>query len=220
MTLHGPFPVDSRDQKSAAFNKKDRLRSGSGITLKGNLKGFTDLTNPQLRQHMEAAINIGVGDLKARFGDLLKDESAQTPVESFRVLNPDTWPEDQDITFGDDDVAGLVRHFKEPLGRSGCNLAAIQDEWQGLKTLVSHNFKDKSYSGLWETMLTKDPYRLDYKNILELVQIMLVLPISAAQCDFVKKLHWGLHHRRPDEDQLGGAFCRGVRSHSCCETAG
>ncbi|KAM9415649.1 uncharacterized protein ACWYII_024397 isoform 3-T5 [Salvelinus alpinus] len=70
-------------------------RRFQGITLKGNLKGFTDLTNPQLKQHMEAAINMGVDDLKARFGGLLKDESVQTPVESFRVLNPDTWPEDQ-----------------------------------------------------------------------------------------------------------------------------
>ncbi|KAM9398529.1 uncharacterized protein ACWYII_031115 isoform 1-T1 [Salvelinus alpinus] len=55
-------------------------RRFQGITLKGNLKGFTDLTNPQLKQHMEAAINIGVDDLKARFGGLLKDEGVQTPV--------------------------------------------------------------------------------------------------------------------------------------------
>ncbi|KAM9524715.1 zinc finger protein 862-like [Salvelinus alpinus] len=76
-----------------------------------------------------------------------------------------------------------MRHFKEPLERSGCNMAAIQDEWQGLKILVRHNFKDKSYSGLWETMLTKDPYRHDYMNMVELVQLMLVLPISATQCE-------------------------------------
>ncbi|XP_053506635.1 zinc finger protein 862-like isoform X2 [Ictalurus furcatus] len=62
-------------------------------------------------------------------------------------------------------------------------MAAMQDEWQGLKILISHNFKDKTYSGLWETMLTKDPYRLDYKNILGLVQITLMLPISATQCE-------------------------------------
>ncbi|XP_017311352.1 uncharacterized protein LOC108257803 isoform X3 [Ictalurus punctatus] len=135
------------------------------ITLKGNLKGFTDLTNPQLKQHMDAAINIGVEDLKARFSGLLKDEGAQTPVKSFRVLNLDTWRKGQAslLTFGNDDVADLLRHFKEPLERSGCNMAAIQDEWQGLKILVSHNFKDKSHSGLWETMLTKDAYRQDYK---------------------------------------------------------
>lgn len=46
---------------------------------------------------------------------------------------------------------------------SGCNIAAIKNEWQCLKILVSHNLKDKTYSGLWETMLTKDPYKHDYK---------------------------------------------------------
>eukprot|EP00063_Salmo_salar_P039847 XP_014014682.1 PREDICTED: uncharacterized protein LOC106579367 isoform X2 [Salmo salar] len=92
-------------------------RAKKGITLKGDLKGFTDLTNPQLKQHIEAAINIGVDDFKARFGGLLKDEGVQIPVESFRVLNPDTWPEDQAslLTFGDDGVADLMRNFKEPL---------------------------------------------------------------------------------------------------------
>lgn len=89
------------------------------ITLKGSLKGFTDLTNPHLKQHMEAAINISVDDLKASFGGLLKYESVQTPVESFRMLNPDTWPEDQAslLTFGVDGAADLVRHFKESPGR-------------------------------------------------------------------------------------------------------
>ncbi|KAM9561291.1 uncharacterized protein ACWYII_022829 [Salvelinus alpinus] len=96
-------------------------------------------------------------------------------------------------------------------------MATILDAWQGLKIPVSHNFKDKSYSGLWETMLTKDPYRHDYKNILELVQLMLVLPISAAQCErgFSVQNRIKNSSRRPDGDQPGGAFCRGVGSHSC-----
>ncbi|KAM9513832.1 uncharacterized protein ACWYII_047075 [Salvelinus alpinus] len=109
---------------------------------------------------MEASINIGVvDDLKARFGGLLKDEGVQNPVESFRVLNPDTWPEDQAslLPFGDDGVADLTRLFKEPLERLGCNIAAIHYECQGLKILVSHNFNDKSYSGLWETMTCGTP---------------------------------------------------------------
>ncbi|XP_038869038.1 uncharacterized protein LOC120063018 [Salvelinus namaycush] len=60
-----------------------------GITLKGNLKGFTDLQlNPQLKQHMEVAINIGVDDLKARFGGLLKDEVVQTPSGVFQSAKP------------------------------------------------------------------------------------------------------------------------------------
>ncbi|KAL1268689.1 hypothetical protein QQF64_034052 [Cirrhinus molitorella] len=76
------------DTTMLAQQKSDGRRF-QGITLKGNLKGFTDLTNPQLKQHMEAAINICVGELKARgFGDLLKDEGTQSPIESFRDLNP------------------------------------------------------------------------------------------------------------------------------------
>ena len=86
---------------------------------------------------------------------LLKDESAQTPVESFKVLT---------LHCHRDNVVCICKLTSSvQTCRLGCNLAAIQDEWQGLKTLVSHNFKDKSYSGLWETMLKKDPYRLDYK---------------------------------------------------------
>ncbi|KAM9465680.1 uncharacterized protein ACWYII_010262 isoform 2-T2 [Salvelinus alpinus] len=64
-------------------------RRFQGITLKGNLKGFTDLQlNPQLKQHMEVAINIGVDDLKARFGGLLKDEVVQTPSGVFQSAKP------------------------------------------------------------------------------------------------------------------------------------
>ena len=52
-----------------------------GIPLKGNLTGLTDLTHPQLKKHMEAAINIGVTELKARFCGLLNDEAeVKTPV--------------------------------------------------------------------------------------------------------------------------------------------
>lgn len=43
--------------------------------------------NGTLKQHAEAATNMGVEELEARFGCLLK-------VESFWVQNPDTWPED------------------------------------------------------------------------------------------------------------------------------
>ncbi|CAL8263933.1 unnamed protein product [Merluccius merluccius] len=60
-------------QTMLAQQKSDERRF-QRITLKGNLTGFTDITNPQLKQHMEAAINISVDDLKARFGGLLKDE--------------------------------------------------------------------------------------------------------------------------------------------------
>ncbi|KAL9977661.1 hypothetical protein ACROYT_G015090 [Oculina patagonica] len=35
----------------------------------------------------------------------------------------------------------------------------------------------------WSTMLTKEPYKSDYQNVLHLVELLLVLPISSAQCE-------------------------------------
>ncbi|XP_034018810.1 homeodomain-interacting protein kinase 1-like [Thalassophryne amazonica] len=55
----------------------------------------------------------------------------------------------------------LVETFGD--GNSDNDNSMVQDEWQGLKILVNENFRDKTYSGLWETMLTKEPYREDYK---------------------------------------------------------
>ena len=58
----------------------------------------------------------------------------------------------------------------------------LPKEWRKLKRLACDTFKDKSYAGLYSTLLTKDPYKMDLKNILLLVQILLVLPISSANC--------------------------------------
>ncbi|KAJ8376204.1 hypothetical protein SKAU_G00067840 [Synaphobranchus kaupii] len=67
--------------------------------------------------------------------------------------------------------------------RNGCDCALAEEEFQALKTLVFRSFKDKSYKGLWDILLTKEPYCSDFKNILHLVRIMLVLPVSSAQCE-------------------------------------
>ena len=84
------------------------------MTLKGDVIG---LTHPQLKRHVEAAVNISVDAIKARFGVLVKDDDIHTTLDCFRVLNPDTWPDDPALllTFGDDSVAELLGHFKEPL---------------------------------------------------------------------------------------------------------
>ncbi|XP_016101603.1 zinc finger protein 862-like [Sinocyclocheilus grahami] len=172
-------------QTSFAQQRGDEM-SFQGMKLKGNV---TCLKHPQLKRHVEAAISISVDAIKARFGGLVKNEGIQTILDSFRVLNPDTWPEEQAnlLTFGDDSIADLVKHFEKPLTEAGCKIATIQDEWQGLKILVSQNFRDKTYSGLREMLLTKDPYKQDYKNILELVQIRCAMMCDR---DLMRRCAW------------------------------
>lgn len=96
------------------------MSRSKGISLKGNLTGLADFTHPQLKKHVESAINICVSELKDRFGGLLDDGAdVRTPVQAFKVFNHDTWPDDHAslLTFGDEDVAELVAHFREPLSR-------------------------------------------------------------------------------------------------------
>ncbi|KAK0138979.1 hypothetical protein N1851_024494 [Merluccius polli] len=48
---------------------------------------------------------------------------------------------------------------------------------------VDHANAQANYLSIWELMMTKEPYCSEYKNILHLVHIMLVLPVSSAVCE-------------------------------------
>ena len=74
---------------------------------------------------------------------------------------------------------------KEPLSRNKCDQEKVLGQWSNLKTLVVREFHDKTYSGLWAVLLTKEQYKSDYKDLLHLVHLLLVLPISSAQCEGV-----------------------------------
>jgi len=50
-------------------------------------------------------------------------------------------------------------------------------------------FADLSYSVVWERFVSKEPYKSDFKNILLLVEIMMVLPISSAECERGLQIH-------------------------------
>ena len=62
-------------------------------------------------------------------------------------------------------------------------MEVIHTEWRYMKFFVVNTFRHKSYSDLWQILLTKDPYKTDFSNILHLVRIMLTLPISSAECE-------------------------------------
>ncbi|KAK0132143.1 Zinc finger protein 862 [Merluccius polli] len=113
-------------------------------------------------------------------------ESATTKaVKCCNIFNHDSWPEDQEdlVDHGADDLAFLLDHFSPVLTRNGANTELAKEEFVGLKLLIARMFKDKTYLSLWELMLTREPYCSEYKNILHLVHILLVLPVSSAVCE-------------------------------------
>ncbi|XP_078146195.1 zinc finger protein 862-like [Centroberyx gerrardi] len=145
---------------------------------------------PRLQRAIELTCESTVKHLKNRFSSLLEEKIKDTPtakaVRCFTVFNHDSWPDDKlGVLDHGVEVKFLLEHFSTVLGRNGCNKEQSKEEFQEMKMTINTSLKDKSYLGLWEVMMTKEPYCSDYANILHLVKIMLVLPISAAVCERV-----------------------------------
>ena len=104
--------------------------------------------------------------------------------ENIQPAKKKPWPHDIDslLDLGSDEVACLVTWSRPVLENGGCRVEAVPREWVSLKVMVRTQFQDMAYSRLWTTMLTKEPYKFDHENVLHLVELLLVLPISSAQC--------------------------------------
>lgn len=101
------------------------------------------------------------------------------------MFNVDAWPTRSSdlMEYGREEVQRLSNWFTVALERAGCNTKNINEQWVFLKIQVNSQFRKLDYANLWQTFLTKVPYKEDFKDVLHLVEILLVLPISAAQCE-------------------------------------
>jgi len=101
------------------------------------------------------------------------------------VFNVDSWPAKDSalIDFGDTNIERLVIWFDPALKAAGCEVQDVLPQWHSLKITVKAQFHEKDYCNLWRMLLSKDPYQTDLKDILHLVEILLVLRISATGCE-------------------------------------
>ena len=162
-------------------------------TLCGSLDG-TLVSAPAASSHQKKKPSNCLTGLTERFGNLLSSEADTSKPSSYGVtevvndllvFNVDAWPNNVKdlVAFGNYKIERLTNWFRPVLEKAGCDVALIPEEWLSLKVQVNSGFWDKDYESLWQTMLTKMPYKQDYQNLLHLVEILLVLPISAAQCE-------------------------------------
>ena len=177
-----------------SLSTSDSCSLFQGITLSGDLSGITTEEIDEkagVGAQIKQATDLCLSGLRARFGALLQaPDKIATPgpnqvVKDLLVFNHDAWPTAQSelIDFGQEAIMRLSTWFQPALEDKGCIIAAILPQWTSLKVLVSTQFKRKGYLDLWATLLTKVPYRDDHKDVLHLVEILMVLPISAAQCE-------------------------------------
>jgi len=141
---------------------------------------------------IDQAVQLCLQGLEDKFGSLLqltspskKYAAVHEIISDLTVFNHDAWPTDMEVllNFGREKVKHLIKWFQAPLLSSGCDVSAVQSQWLSLKVLVHSNFMDKGYNDLWAMLMTKEPYKDDLKDVLSLVQILLVLPLSAGQCE-------------------------------------
>lgn len=165
--------------------------------MQGFLDGTPKRGNAQtdsFKSSVIEAIELCQSGLKERFGSMLCSvtdtqalvcSTTSEVVKDMLIFNVDAWPCDtQDLVdFGNNKIDGLTSWFKPTLQKAGCDFDSISEEWFSLKVLINTTFLDKDYTNLWEIMLTKLPYKDDFKNLIHLVEIMLVQPISPAQCE-------------------------------------
>ncbi|XP_030219014.1 zinc finger protein 862 [Gadus morhua] len=144
---------------------------------------------PRLQRAIVLTCESTVKHLKNRFSSLLEENTKDAPtakaVKCFNVFSHDSWADNrlELLNHGVEEVNFLLRHFSTVLDRNGCSKEKAKEEFQLMKMTINTSFKDKSYLGLWQVMTTKEPYCSDFANILHLVKIMLVLPISSAVCE-------------------------------------
>lgn len=166
--------------------------------MEGSLEGKVKQSGvgPSFSSEVNKAVDLCVNDLNERFGSLMNTPSPRSSrkqtlygppdvVQDLLVLNVASWPaKDSDlIDFGDTNIERLVNWFDPALKSEGCQVEDVIHQWHSWKIAVNAQFRDKDYGRLWKMLLSKDPYKSDLKDILHLVEILLVLPISAAGCE-------------------------------------
>ena len=179
------------------WEKVEGTQTFQGVTLTGSIHGKVakrgGSTSRSLQSEMETAASLTLQGLHNRFGVLLGTESqvGKSPsydstkvVSDMLVFNIDSWPTRPGdlLDFRSEEIMLLARRFQPILERAGCKISAIQDQWISLKVMVNGQFRKLDYGSLWEMLLAKVPYTDDFKDVLHLVELVLVLPISAAQC--------------------------------------
>lgn len=103
-------------------------------------------------------------------------------LASLAVFSLHKWRED-DEQFGEAEIALLSSHFSIPLLKQGLDHTLCVLEWRDLKLSVrdyTRRTKQWIFSSLWKKVLDSSFDTEDLKNILALVQIMLVLPTDTA----------------------------------------
>lgn len=121
--------------------------------------------------------------LDGRFESMQADEV----LSSACIIDVWKWPlEDQTslAAFGCRELEVLCNHFNDVLTANGCDVATARHvEWPDLKQYVKESVPRQQWGHIWQDILS-DPVCADsFPNLLHIIEVIQVLPLSTAACE-------------------------------------
>lgn len=144
------------------------------VILNKHVNDDAELTNLKNR-----VVNATSQYLANRFDNFEHD-----PVlAAAHILEVRHWLNDREqlAVFGEEEINVLSEHFKQLLEKNDFDQEEALSKWLDLKVLVKSNYGNLRKQAVWQVMFTDFTER--FCNILMLIEILLVLPVSTACCE-------------------------------------
>ncbi|KAL7400270.1 hypothetical protein ABVT39_009521 [Epinephelus coioides] len=112
-------------------------------------------------------------------------ESHQVLQAAARLVDPCEWPADsQELgSYGRDHLATVSKHFANVLDHMGCDREKAQCvEWPSAKVLIK-SIPQGLQRNAWQDFFLDDVWRSSFPNLLLIVELILVLPLSTASIE-------------------------------------
>ena len=118
--------------------------------------------------------------ISERFSEFLNDGGSL--IVDFGVINHCFWPADHKhlIEFGNEELVKIIAYFESPLKSTDFSEDDAK-EWIQFKLESSRYHRGLKLHDLWKLAFTQQQSR--YSNLLKIVNILLVLPMSSAACE-------------------------------------
>ena len=105
------------------------------------------------------------------------------------LLDTKSWPVDKIVVTLVMRLKEIPSHFQELLSKNNCEVDNIMPKWKTLKThmlpLVKNNNKSVKHLDIWSRVFTSETVKEECKNILNIFEIMLIVPFANAKVEHI-----------------------------------
>ena len=128
---------------------------------------------------MKSLIEKSIAYLRCRFSN-----HEEPPLSYFSSFDFKMWPHDmEDLrNYGNQEIVNLATHFKSNIEKAGCIIDNIPRQWGKLKRHII-NLRTSSLFQVYSSVLKSEVENDDLKDVLHLVEIMMTLSPSTAECE-------------------------------------